>query len=142
MLKYFQNYFWKPLPTPSWADGWASMPCKPYWKSFILCIKRVVVYELYTWLTSYFQLVSQLTSFCIYSYFVICMLHNFHNINSYWYCLFHTYICFWKSSTNKSYIFILDSQDIYTFKKKQQSMFMLSFIQIFIFNWFLNWYFI
>ena len=32
--------------------------------------------------------------FCIYSYFVsyICMLHNFHNINCYWYSLFiHIY---------------------------------------------------
>ena len=103
MLKYFQIYFFE-NPTHLWADGWACMPCEPYWKSFILSIWRVVGYELYTWFTllfsigiiGSFQLISKLIIlyiliFCLY----ICMLSISNNINCYWYSLFiHIYMIF------------------------------------------------
>ena len=51
MLKYFQNYFRKPLPTPLSVVGWATMPCMLLIENPFKYVHEMGgrKYELYTW---------------------------------------------------------------------------------------------
>ena len=94
MLKLFSNLFWKSLPIKRRLVG---RPC-------LVCIIENLFkhvhemggreYELYTWFSLCFQLVSQLIFFCIliFMFSYICILQTSNSINFDCYLLFHTYI--------------------------------------------------
>ena len=82
MLKWSSNYIFE-NPYHQRAVGWATMPCMLKLKIILTCAWKGSNYELYTWSSLCFQLISQLI-FILYTHicFYICMLKTSNSINS------------------------------------------------------------
>ena len=107
ILKLLSNLFLK-TPTHQWVVGWATMPCMFILKIILTCAWKGGHYELCTWFSLCFQLVSQLTfilytqMFSIYVYFnfqivsISIDIYIFIHIYVIWVCLQYLYILKYK----------------------------------------------